>query len=199
MFEDHPAAVGDGARQRREVFPRVEARLAVEADAGDAGQRHLLDERGVEAERRREHRLLAQRGALVCAGRTRERGMQVARSPLEAARDLEVADDRVDLSDRRQTRFPRRLRVIASETLHQFRQPRVGHHRQVRGRVPRVDVRAALALEQRDAAAVQGQQIRGGQAGDAAADDDDVDLLVAVELGKSRQRRGIDPVRLSRH
>ena len=45
----------------------------------------------------------------------------------------------------------------------------------MRGGVAGVDLRAALALEQGDATAVERQQIGGGQSGDAAADDDDVD------------------------
>jgi hypothetical protein len=50
VLEDHPATVDDGAGDTREVLPRMEARLIVEAHARPADKRHLAQELGVEAE-----------------------------------------------------------------------------------------------------------------------------------------------------
>jgi len=58
-----------------------------------------------------------------------------------------------------------------------------------------VDLGQRFAFEQRDASAFERQQVSGGQSGDAAADDHDVDGLVALELGKPRQAGRVDPVR----
>ena len=68
VLEDHAAAIGDRARQRREILARVKPRLIVEADAGSADKRHLVDELGVEAELARERRLLLERCRGVVAG-----------------------------------------------------------------------------------------------------------------------------------
>ena len=95
----------------------MKPRLIVEADAGRADERHLLDELGVEAELARQRRLLLERRRDCQLRRRRCGRMQVAGHPREAAVDLVVADDRVDLRDRRKARVPYRLRMVAAETL----------------------------------------------------------------------------------
>jgi len=101
------------------------------------------------------------------------------------------------LADRREAGVPHRLRVIAADGFHQVGEPLVGHHGQVSARVAGIDLRAALALEDRDAAAFEGQQIRGRQPGNPTADDDDVDGFVTLEFRVGRKCRRVDPERLS--
>ena len=72
----------------------------------------------------------------------------------------------------------------------------IGDHRQVRAGVAGVDQRAPLAIDHGDAFPRRGQQIGGGQPGDAGADDEDVDVFIALELRETREGRGIDPIRL---
>src|SRR5207237_7949612 len=67
LLEDQAAAIGDRLRERREVRARMKSRLAVEADAGPADQRHLIDELGVEAEILGERRLFTKRRGVAWA------------------------------------------------------------------------------------------------------------------------------------
>ncbi len=194
VLEDHAAAIVDRLRQRREILARVKPRLIAYADAGSADKRDLLDELDVEPEIAREVSFLPERCRGVGSG-VADRRVHIAGHPVEVAVDLQVGDDRVNLRDGGEPRVPHGFGVVAAEAFHQARQPQVGHHRQVRARVPGIYLRQRLALEQRDTASFERQQVGCGQPGDAAADDHDVDRFITLELGKPRQRCRFDPVR----
>ena len=55
-----------------------------------------------------------------------------------------------DLRDRGEAGVPDRLRVVAAEAPHELAQSRVGHHREVRAGVARIDLPAPRTFEQRD-------------------------------------------------
>ena len=59
----------------------------------------------------------------------------------------------------------------------------VGDRRQMRRRVPGLALADPPAIDQGDGLAGALQQIRRGEAGNAAADHDDVDMQVAGEVG----------------
>ena len=91
--------------------------------------------------------------------------------------------------------IPGRLGMVPAEMSCELRQAGVSDHREVRRGVAAVDRGQLRTLEHHDRAARGGEQVRGGQAGDAAADDGDVGALVAVELGERGYDRGIGPER----
>ena len=78
---------------------------------------------------------------------------------------------------------------VAAERVHQLAEARVGDHRQVRGGVAGVDLAQLRALEHDHALAGRRQQVGGGQAGDAAAHDDHVRVLVVIERPEGRTRQ----------
>ena len=174
----------------------MKARLVRKHHARYADERHLVDELGVESERGGERGFVLEDLAVIARLRA-DRRVHVAANPRVVTVDALVLDDRVDLSQRREPCVPYRLRMIASEAVDEIGEPVVGNHREVRARVTGVDCCTSLALDHRDALAGRGQQICGGEAGDSAADDRDVHLLVAIELSKPGQRYGIEPIRQS--
>ena len=99
-----------------------------------------------------------------------------------------LADDFVDLTDRGKACIPHCLCVRSTELAHQFVESSICDHRQVRGRVAGIDLGAPGALENTDRLTRRQQQIRGRQPGDAATDDDDVDVDVAVNFCKRWDR-----------
>jgi hypothetical protein len=121
--------------------------LIVEADAGTAGERHRRHERGVEPQ------FTGERGFARNSSPRRRLRVDRARAdslhPLEAAVDLVLAGDLVDLRDRGAPGVPHGLRVRAAEAADEFREPHVGDHREVRARV-RVSTGRSAALEQHD-------------------------------------------------
>jgi hypothetical protein len=125
--------------------------------------------------------------------------MQIARHPFEATRDPLGANQLVDLRNRRKPCIPRSACVIAAELLHQLRQPPVGDCRQMRRRAPRVAAGQAMALEQCDSATGGLEQVSRGYPDDAAADDADVNMQVAVEPVQHRKRYSFFPIRRCVH
>ena len=169
-------------------------RLIRNPDARGPPKRDRLHKRRVEAKLRRQVGLFAQFSLLApCQGA----GGRVEKpiDPLEPAVDPCVRIDVVDLRDRGKPGVPDGLGMVAAEALHQVGEPLVGHHREVRAGVARIDLRAAAALEHGHGLTRRGQQVRGRQAGDAAADHDDIDLQVIVELVEARHRSALGPVR----
>ena len=86
-------------------------------------------------------------------------------------------------------RIPHRLRMGSAELANQFAQARVGHHRDVCRRVAGVDVSASTAFDQRDRLAGHLKQVRRRETGDTTADDDNVDVEIAVDRREARKRR----------
>ena len=107
--------------------------------------------------------------------------MKVAIDPFERAVNLKFAGDGVNLGDGCEPRIPDRLCVVTTEAIHQVRQPLVRHHRQVRAGVTGIDLRAPIPFDQRDRLASPREEIRGGQSGDAPADDHHVHALIALD------------------
>src|SRR6185295_10086594 len=95
----------------------------------------------------------------------------------------------------RQPSVPDGARVIFAKVPDQSRQPRVGHAGDMRGGMSGIDAHEPATLEQRHPAAGAPQQIRGGNARDTAANDDDVDAMIAVECLETRHVRVVLPVR----
>jgi len=116
-------------------------------------------------------------------------------NPFEVARDIVLANDRVDFRDRGQTRIPDCLRVCLAECARQLIESRVGDHRHVRGGVARVDHRAAIAFDHRNGLPSRGREVGRGQSDDTAANHDHVDGEIAVELRERLQRGRVSPVR----
>jgi hypothetical protein len=172
---------------------RIEAGSPHERYLRPIDQRHGLDVVGVESEFVRQRRIRLQALRLVAAA-ARQRRMQVAVDPLKARVESVLADDVIDRRDRRQSRVPDGLRMIASDPRHEFGEARVGHHRQVRARVARVGDGATTTLEHDDAHAGLGQPVRGRQSGDANADDDDIGGQILAERGELREPGGRRPV-----
>jgi hypothetical protein len=71
-----------------------------------------------------------------------------------------------------------------AEAADELAQANIGHHRHVRTGVPGIDLCAPRAFEQGHRAPRSAEQIGRRQARDAAADDDDIDVEIAVDLGK---------------
>jgi hypothetical protein len=188
MLEDHPTAVDNRAGERGEVFARMKTCLVAEPNARPAGKRHVLREHRVESQLACQGRLLLERGGQM-PGRLPDRGVQIPGHPGKTAVDVQVVDDRVNLCDGRQSCVPHGLRMIAAKVVHEAREAHIGDHRQMRGGVAGVDLGQPFAFEQRDTGAFERQEIRGSQPGDTAADDHDVDLLIALELGETGQLR----------
>src|SRR5687767_8412072 len=105
--------------------------------------------------------------------------MQVPVDPCEAAVDLVIAADGVNLSDRSQTGIPDCLGMRASQTVGEVGQPHVRYHRQMCGCVSGVDFCAPSALKHDDGMAAARYQVSRRQAGDPSADDGDIDLDIA--------------------
>ena len=121
--------------------------------------------------------------------------VQVSIDPLEVARDVVSPDDRVYLRDGGKAGIPDSLRMVASEAAYQIGQPLVGHHREVRCRVSRVALAQPPAFEQDDRLSGTAEEVRGGQARQASADDHDVALSIGVELRVGQPARVLAPVR----
>ena len=213
VLEDHAAAIGDRLRHSGKIAPRVEPGLIKKHHARAANERYVGDELGVETEPFSERCFVLERAdrirracvhrpalselALRPAQGERVEGMvEVAGHPREVAVDRFLADDGVDLRNRCEARIPHSLCVIAADAPDQIRQLHVGDHRQMRRGVAGVDFRASLALEQRHAAAGERQEVRGCEAGNAAADHRDVDRLVAVQLWEPWYLCRFKPIRL---
>ncbi len=102
----------------------------------------------------------------------------------------------VSISARRgKPAVPHRLRARLAERLHKVGQPRIGHQREVRAGVPRVNLGASAPLQQHDGLAGPRQQVRRRQSGDAAAHYHDICIFIAVELREGRHGSGIGPIR----
>ena len=111
-----------------------------------------------------------------------------------------LADDGVDLRDRGEACVPDGLPVGPAEPAHQIGEPGIRHHRQVGAGVTGVDLRASGALEERDRFSASGEQVRSRHSGDAAADHDNVDVLITFELSGTSEmtRNHSSTVRLPR-
>ena len=107
-----------------------------------------------------------------------------------------LANDLVDRRDRGEPGIPDRLRVVRPNRF--TSSVRRASVTIVRCALvcPVSVVGTATAFEHDDAFAGLGQQIGGGETGDAAADDDDVGVGILGELGKLRKRGGRRPVRV---
>ncbi len=167
--------------------------LTGETHAGAVHQRHRFDELRVEAELRSLLRIRLESLAMVLRALA-ERDMQVSVHPGEACVDAFLADDVLDGGDGGHPGIPGRLRVRGTEALGEIGQPDVGHHGEVRGRVPGVDRGATIAIEQDDVLAGLGEEIGGGEPGDAAPDDEHVRLGVGGQFPEGRKRRGRGPI-----
>jgi hypothetical protein len=160
--------------------------LAIVTNAGFSDEGDFGHERRVESEVDCERGFLAETN-IVDLRRLRARSMQVVRHPRESAIDIFVANDLIDLPNRRKPCVPCGLRMVTAEGLHQLRKPRVGDHRQVRGRVARIDSGAPIPFEYGYGSSGTRKQVRCRQSGDSAADDGHVDMLVTVNFGESRE------------
>src|SRR6185436_3450145 len=94
--------------QCRKIFPRMEARLSADLDAGTIEEWNSVDEGDVEAELASDGRFLAKPVRLLLRVAIQRREL-VAREPLPMAVDRFVFDNRVDLGNRRETGVPHRL------------------------------------------------------------------------------------------
>jgi hypothetical protein len=79
--------------------------------------------------------------------------------------------------------------VIGAEVPDEIPQHQIRDHRQVGGCVSGVDLGAATPFEQGDRPSGFRKEIRCGQPSDAPAHDHHIDVLVAIDLRKTRQRR----------
>ncbi|PYR89898.1 MAG: hypothetical protein DMF84_23075 [Acidobacteria bacterium] len=147
VLVDMAAGLADSTAKTRKISAWMKARLTIESNPGPQHEWHLVDERRVEAEIGGKHRLLLERDGLAPLDAAR-RCMEVRIDPFKRAVDPMLTDDGIDLRDRCESRVPHGLRVVTTETLHQGDETLVGHHRQVRGCVTRIDLRAPLAFEQ---------------------------------------------------
>src|SRR6187200_2426915 len=104
----------DQRRERRKIFPRMEACLSGKLNPWAVEEWSRTDKGGLEAERGRQRRFLPKpiRLTLGIAVQCRE---LVARNPRPVAIDRFPVDDRVDLGNRCETGVPDGLRMIASE------------------------------------------------------------------------------------
>ncbi len=80
-----------------------------------------------------------------------ERRVEVPIHPLETRVDVVLANGLVNRGNGGEPRIPDRLRMSASKPFHEVAQTRVGHHRQVRAGVSRVDRGTTIAFEHDDA------------------------------------------------
>src|SRR6201988_3993143 len=103
-------------------------------------------------------------------------------NPLEVAINVEPIDELVDLIDRRPSRVPDCLGVIATELRVELSQPRIDNRREVGCRAARVNAADPASLDECDAAASVLQQECRGDASQPAADDDHVDVEGTTEL-----------------
>lgn len=188
------ASAADGREQAGEITPGMQTRLVRESRAGCPDERGVVDELRVEAEGLGQVGLRAEliddRRLGLSGGR-----VQIPVDPGEVAIDGRFAHDGIDEVHGGQSGIPRSLGVVRASLVRQVVQPPVGHHRHMRGRVTGVAAAAAAAFEHCHAPARRGQQPGGGQAGDAAANDGDIDVEIAVDRREYRRFRGAAPER----
>ena len=175
----------------------MKSRLTGKPDSRRADGRHLGHELGIEPQVRCQLRFLPELLRLLVdrlpIGALR-RCVQVAVDPVEAAVDGVLSHGSVDLRDGGEAGVPRCLGVRSTDALDQVRQSHVRDHGQVRGGVAGFGLGAPPALEQRHGFAGRRQEIRRGQAGDAAAYHRGIDADVVVELGKRGRAAGLEPI-----
>ena len=192
-----PCATTSWARPARYLRGCIRAWSAIRIPA-TVGKRDGLHKRRVEAKIRRQVGLfVAIRPRGVVSDRRAARG-DTRRPTRNRSRSDACAPCRRS-GRSRPARVPDRLGMVAAEAPHEGGEPHVGHHREVRGGVARIDLCAAAAIEHSHGLACRGQQVGGRQAGDAAADHDDIDLKVVVERGEAWHRGALGPVRRSVH
>ena len=175
----------------------MELRLPVDADGGANAERQLRlpGERRVDAGAPHGRKLPLQDRNLLL----RLRVHVVARA-LEVAVDPALLHDRRDLLERFVVRSRVAARGVEAERVHQIAVDEAVADRQLRRRVAGRAVPDAAALEQRDANAFAREQVRGRHAGDAGADDRDVDVEVAgqrqvPDVGRLEPVRAVEPGR----
>ncbi len=198
VLEDPAPQRDERLRDPGEIPADVDAGLTGEPDAGEIEERHGFDVGRVEAELPGEPGILQEAFRLcfrVALRLVAGRSMEVAIDPFEAGVDAVLPHHVVDRRDRGQPGVPDGLRVVLPEPLDELAQAAVGHHREMRARVPRVDHRAATALEHDDPPAGLRQQVGRRETGHAGAHDDDVGFEILGELGERRKRGRSFPVR----
>ena len=202
VLVDPAARLDQRLREARQVAPRMQPRLSVEANAGGADQGDLAQEGRVEPQLRRQLGLALQAVLRLRPGLSHGK-VEIALHPVEAAVDLVLPDDLVHLPDGRQARVPDRLRVGPAEALHHLAQAGVGDHGEMSGGVTGVSRGAAAAVQHQHGAAGAGETVRRGQSGDPGPDHDHVGLGVGFEPGVAGEGGRGGPVgggvRQSRH
>ena len=194
MLVDSAPECHERLRHPREILTRMDAGLIREAHAWAAHQRYRLDVFGIEAQLTRQHRVgLEVLRLIACV--VAERCVEVAVHPLEARVDGVLTNDVVNRGDGGEPGVPHRLRMAASESVTSVAETRVGHHRQVRAGVSRVGRGTTATFEHDDACAGLREEVRGSETGDPTADDDDIGVGIAGQLGKLRKRGRRRPVR----
>jgi hypothetical protein len=174
------------------VLERMEFRLIGENHAGAIERRNVLDELRLEAEFASQVAVRLEHFGVVVAV---PRRMEATGNPLEIAIDLFCMLDLVDLLNGGPAGVPSGLRVVLSKVVDQLVQARVGHVSQMRRRELRVARAEGPALDEDRIDSFLLQQVCGRDAGDSAADDEDVGAKIMGERWKSGKRNSRPPNR----
>src|SRR6185436_10429741 len=176
-----------------EVLQRVELRLVGEADAGaaleaeDAGVGHPVC-LGVGGARRFE--LFLELFDLPVPAEEEE-----TVEPLEATVDVLLVADRLDAIDRARVAVAREPRAVGAVQPQHLLECVVDDVRQVRGRYRRLPVADVPCVDHDDRPSLPREQVRGGQAGDAGADDAHISGGIALERFGGHRVGSVQPER----
>ena len=152
LLEDQDALRARRGRESRQILSGMESGLVLEADTWTASERHIVHEARVKAQRDREIGFvlkfvgpLTTGFAIGC--------VEVSVDPLERTINVVLAHDRFHLRDGGKAGVPHRLRMGSTEGVLQLLQSTVGHHRQMSGGVPGVDLGASISFQHGDRSA----------------------------------------------
>jgi hypothetical protein len=174
------------ADESGQIFPRMKHRLMQKFHTGPLEDWRVRREVGRNAQVAGDGRLLQQSvhgaGIRIGAG-----CVQPAGRPLEIARNLAAANVGDDVIDGGAAGVPDRAGGIDTECFGDFREPQIRHRREMRSREAGVHARETVAFDQGERDASAFAEMRGGDAGDASADDDDINAEISSKLGISRE------------
>src|SRR5262245_28198331 len=110
--------------------------------------------------------------------------MEIAGDPGELACQSFDGHDLLDLIDGRLSRFPRRLRMVTSESILELMESQVSHIGQMGGGMSGLRRTKLIALKESDPATHFPQQVGHGYSGDPASYHHDIDMQILFEAGK---------------
>ena len=190
-LEDVSTPAGDRLGERGDVFPRMELRLVVNSESGDdrkrqsgLGRQHRFDP----------GRAGGGRLALQLLDLLLRLGVDVVTRALEVAVDAALRHERGDQLERLLVRSGVGTRRAEAERALELGVDQTVPDGQLRRGVTGRTVSNRAALEERDGHAGLHEQVRSCGAGDAGAENRDVDVELAFQLRVARLRV-LEPVR----